>query len=158
MVFPSFVWSPRGDSNFHFILPMTSCSRQNGSLFPHLTVGRPTPRCSSDQMRAQSCQLLCHPIFCTPPGSSVHWIFQARILEWVAISFSRMLINQFKSIGLEARVLIPILYTDIKLSNFLDYSSCCSHLQHMSCQKHSQNKIHLFFSSEGIINEPEMIR
>ena len=32
---------------------------------------------------------LCNPIDCCPPGSSVHGIFQARILEWVAISFSR---------------------------------------------------------------------
>ena len=38
---------------------------------------------------AQSCPTLCDPMDCNPPGSSVHWIFQARILEWVAISFSR---------------------------------------------------------------------
>ena len=38
---------------------------------------------------AQSCPTLCNPMDCNPPGSSVHEIFQARILEWVAISFSR---------------------------------------------------------------------
>ena len=38
---------------------------------------------------AQSCLTLCNPMDCSPPGSSVHEIFQARILEWVAISFSR---------------------------------------------------------------------
>ena len=32
---------------------------------------------------------LCDPMNCSPPGSSVHGILQARILEWVAISFSR---------------------------------------------------------------------
>ena len=32
---------------------------------------------------------LCDPMNCSPPGSSVHGIFQAIILEWVAISFSR---------------------------------------------------------------------
>ena len=32
---------------------------------------------------------LCNPMGCSPPGSSVHGIFQARILEWVAIPFSR---------------------------------------------------------------------
>ena len=32
---------------------------------------------------------LCDPMDCSPPGSSVHVIFQARILEWVAISSSR---------------------------------------------------------------------
>ena len=30
---------------------------------------------------------LCQPMDCSPPGFSVHWIFQARILEWVAIFF-----------------------------------------------------------------------
>ena len=38
---------------------------------------------------AQSCPTLCDPMDCSPPGSSVHGIFQARGLEWIAISFSR---------------------------------------------------------------------
>ena len=38
---------------------------------------------------AQSCLTLFDPVDCSPPGSSVHWILQARILEWVAIPFSR---------------------------------------------------------------------
>ena len=38
---------------------------------------------------AQSCPALCNPIDCSLPGSSIHGIFQARVLEWVAISFSR---------------------------------------------------------------------
>ena len=38
---------------------------------------------------AQSCPTLCDPMDYSPPGSSVHRILQARILEWVAISFSR---------------------------------------------------------------------
>ena len=37
----------------------------------------------------QSCPTLCDPMDCSLPDSSVHGIFQARILEWVAISFSR---------------------------------------------------------------------
>ena len=36
----------------------------------------------------QSCPTLCNPIDGSPPGPSVHWILQARVLEWVAISFS----------------------------------------------------------------------
>ena len=36
-----------------------------------------------------SCVWLCKPIDCSPSGSSVHGIFQARILEWVDISYSR---------------------------------------------------------------------
>ena len=38
---------------------------------------------------AQSCLTPCNPMDCGPPGSSVHGISQARILEWMAISFSR---------------------------------------------------------------------
>ena len=38
---------------------------------------------------AQSYLTLCDLIYCSPPGSSVHGILQARILEWVAIPFSR---------------------------------------------------------------------
>ena len=38
---------------------------------------------------AQSCLTLCPPMECSLPGSSVHGISQARILEWVAIPFSR---------------------------------------------------------------------
>ena len=38
---------------------------------------------------SQSCPTLCDPMDCSPPGSSIHGILQARILEWVAISFSR---------------------------------------------------------------------
>ena len=37
----------------------------------------------------QSCPTLCGPMDCSPPGSSVHRILQARILEWVAMPFSR---------------------------------------------------------------------
>ena len=37
----------------------------------------------------QSCLTLCDPVDCSPPGSSVHGVLMARILEWVAISFSR---------------------------------------------------------------------
>ena len=37
----------------------------------------------------QSCLTLCDPVDCSPPGSSVHGILQARVLEWVAIFFSR---------------------------------------------------------------------
>ena len=48
--------------------------------------------CAGQQMDvlvAQSCPTLCDPMDCSPQGSSVHGILQARILQWVAISFSR---------------------------------------------------------------------
>ena len=52
--------------------------------FSHLQTGPPSV-CAC----VLSCPTLCDPMDCSPPGSSVHGIFQARVLEWVAISFSR---------------------------------------------------------------------
>ena len=37
---------------------------------------------------SQSCPTPSNPMDCSPPGSSIHRIFQARVLEWVAIAFS----------------------------------------------------------------------
>ena len=48
---------------------------------------------------ARLCPILCDPMDCGPPGSAVHRILQARILEWVAIPFSRDLLNP----GIELR-------------------------------------------------------
>ena len=39
----------------------------------------------SESEVAQSCPTLCNPVDCSPTCSSVHGIFQARVLEWVAI-------------------------------------------------------------------------
>ena len=58
----------------------------------------------------QSCLTLCDPVDCSPPGSSVHGILQARILEWVAISFSRDLPDP----GIEPRS--PALQADALIS------------------------------------------
>ena len=41
----------------------------------------------SEREVAQSCPTLSGPMDCSPPGSSVHGIFQARVLEWGAIAF-----------------------------------------------------------------------
>ena len=59
------------------------CSRRGGKLQYYLW----------HTNTAQSCPTLCDPMDCSPPGSSVHGILQARILEWGAISFSRDLPN-----------------------------------------------------------------
>ena len=54
-----------------------------------------TPRlaCAALCLVAQSCPTLCDPMDCSLPGSSVHGILQARILQCVAISFSRDLLD-----------------------------------------------------------------
>ena len=46
-------------------------------------------RVKSESEVAQSCPTLCDPMDCSLPGSSVHGISQARVLEWGAIAFSR---------------------------------------------------------------------
>ena len=48
----------------------------------------PSPMCESEV--AQLCLTFHDPMDCSPPGPSVHGIFQARVLEWVAIAFSKM--------------------------------------------------------------------
>ena len=65
--------------------------------FPHpcLTISQPEygtlalRLCVGVHVRAQSSLTLCGPMDCSLPGSSVHGFLQARILEWVAISFSK---------------------------------------------------------------------
>ena len=47
----------------------------------------------SESEVAQSCPTLRDPMDCSLPGSSVHGIFQARVLEWVAIAFSDILVR-----------------------------------------------------------------
>ena len=47
----------------------------------------------SEVLVSQLCPTLCDPMDCSLPGSSVHWILQARILEWGAIPFFRDLPN-----------------------------------------------------------------
>ena len=45
---------------------------------------------------APSCLTLSDPMDCSPPGSAIHGIFQARVLEWGAIAFSVRSMNQGK--------------------------------------------------------------
>ena len=49
----------------------------------------------SESEVAQSCPILSDPMDCSPPGTSIHGIFQARVLEWGAIAFS----NFFKGLS-----------------------------------------------------------
>ena len=66
----------------------------------------------SESEVAQSCLTLSDPMDCSLPGSSVHWIFQARALEWVASAFSRLVNRRAKIEGLvfcplELKVFLP---------------------------------------------------
>ena len=53
----------------------------------------------SESEVAQSCPSLSDPMDCSPPGSSIHGIFQARVLEWGAIAFS----EEFRAVGLKLK-------------------------------------------------------
>ena len=55
---------------------------------PYMTTGK-IMVCREEALVAESCLPLCAPMNCSPPGSSVHGVLQATILEWVAIPFSR---------------------------------------------------------------------
>ena len=50
--------------------------------------GLPFPSPMHESEVAQSCPTLSNPIDCSPPGSSIHGIFKARVLEWGAVAFS----------------------------------------------------------------------
>ena len=51
----------------------------------------------SESEVAQSCPTLSGPIYCSLPGSSVHGILQARVLEWGAIAFSKVYVTDTKT-------------------------------------------------------------
>ena len=70
----------------HQALPSLGFSRQehwSGLPFPSQCM-----KVKSESEVAQSCPTLSNPMDCSLPGSSVHGIFQAKVLEWDAIAFS----------------------------------------------------------------------
>ena len=54
----------------------------------------------------QSCPTLCDPMDCSLPGSSIHGIFQARVLEWGAIAFSSLDLEKSKFKGPELKAYV----------------------------------------------------
>ena len=70
---------------FFFLQDFSEMSYRYTGWYPHFWHFVSTVLCSV----AQSCPALCGPMDCSPPGSSVHGVSQARILEWVAVSYSR---------------------------------------------------------------------
>ena len=83
-----------GTPNSLHQLQTRSCFRSWGLYFPvewfRLSEGRVLGcACGRGCAPAQLCLILCDPMDCSSPGSSVHGVSQARMLEWVAISSSR---------------------------------------------------------------------
>ena len=69
-----------------------------------------TPGACECVLVAQSCPTLCNPMDCSQPGSSIYGIFQTRVLEWVAISFS---------IQLHVRLCVCVYVSCSVMSDFL---------------------------------------
>ena len=61
----------------------------------------------SESEVAQSCPILSNFMDCSLPGSSVHGIFQARVLEWVAIAFSVYKMSHFKFLAPHPSLNLP---------------------------------------------------
>ena len=88
----------------------------------------------SESEVTQSCPTLHDPMDCSPPGSSVHGIFQARVLEWVAIAFS-IKVSSPPLIGQDKKIYIYIyinftFYTIFQIykqysPNIIQVSRCC---------------------------------
>ena len=83
------------------------------------------------------CLTLCDLIYCNPPGSSVHWILQARIREWVAISFSRDLPNPgMEPISLTSLALAGRFFTtSATWESPVLYSDCINLHSHQHCKR-----------------------
>jgi len=62
----------------------------------------------SESEVAQSCPTLSDPMDFSPPGSSVHGIFQARVLEWGAIAFSLSIYNGAQNVEDPALCPVPL--------------------------------------------------
>ena len=69
--------------------PLVVRPRKSQGFSSSPKVGEKKPDVPACRVVTQSCPTLCSPMDCSLPGSSVHGISQARVLEWVAISFSR---------------------------------------------------------------------
>ena len=76
----------------------------------------------SESEVAQSCPNLCDPMDCSLPGSSIHEIFQARVLELGAIAFSKGLSTKQKSLS---NILLLLCWSTLP---FLAFLPCFAHV------------------------------
>ena len=81
----TFIWNFLSflECNFQFLIPLSLCHHvQNRNTFLNVHL-------AAAAKSLQSCLTPCDPMDCSLPGSSIHGIFQARVLEWGAIAFSK---------------------------------------------------------------------
>ena len=96
---------------------------------------------------AQSCLTLCDPMNCSLPGSSVHGILQAVVLEWIAISFSRgssqsraIVYRLFTVWATRESICLLLCYIldfsgNSQFRSLLLFQSFCNHRNHTQCLK-----------------------
>ena len=87
--FCNFILSPFIETYVWDVKSSLQSSPGSPALQTHSLPSEPSgkPRNTLESGVAQSCPTLCNPMVCSLPGSSMYGIFQARILEWVALSF-----------------------------------------------------------------------
>ena len=106
---------------------------------------------------AQSCPTLCDPMDCSPPGSSVHGLLQARILEWLAISSSRgtSLPRDWAHVScIGRRDSLPLSHQGspwVCVCAYI-YIYACAHTHMLKLIKMYTLKIHLYLHSPKLIN------
>ena len=76
------------ESGYNNALFFPISTRNPEEVFFYVQNGQKTVE-TREVLVTQSCSTLCNPAVCSQPGSSVHGILQARILEWVAMPSSR---------------------------------------------------------------------
>ena len=78
------------------MMNISHCLTAQASVSPYLETSSAvfSSPLSAAAKSLQSCPTLRDPMDCSPPGSSIHGIFQARVLEWGAIAFSTPLSTQ----------------------------------------------------------------
>ena len=115
---------------------------------------------------AQSCPTLCNSMDCSPPGSCIHRILQARILEWVAISFSRstFLPRDWTRVSWTAGRFFTIWATREDIAVFgtgmkTDLFQSCGHcwifqIWHIECNTFTEPSFRIWNSSAGVPSPP----
>ena len=76
-------------TRYHFLVGLVVFLILRCMSYLYILENNPLSVTESESDVSQSHPTLCDPMDCNLPGSSIHGIFQARTLEWVAISFSR---------------------------------------------------------------------
>ena len=91
----------------------------------------------SESEVAQSCATLCDPMDCSLPGSSIHGIFQARVLEWGAIAFSMNVLFQINILDVTWSENLTVCFTCwiLSISLSMNLPLECKYFLHDTCRK-----------------------